>query len=63
MKYFLCFFEGDGGDRESSSVYQSELVIAQNEDEALQKYFNNFKFPVEEKQKSNYSVIEMKPIQ
>lgn len=37
MKYFLCFWVGDGAD--CYNVFYSELVLARNKDEALEKYF------------------------
>jgi hypothetical protein len=63
MKYFLCFWEGDGGDRESCSVYYSKLVIANNEDEAFEKYFDTFRLPITKEDRESYSILEMKPIQ
>jgi len=40
---YLCFWIGDGGDRESYSVYYSKLVEANSEEEALEKYFKSGK--------------------
>lgn len=40
MKYFLVFTPDRGG-REDCSVYYSNLVIAENEDEAKEKFKNN----------------------
>jgi hypothetical protein len=37
-KIFLCFYEGDGGDSESHSTYYSEIISAENKNEALLKY-------------------------
>lgn len=64
MKLFLCFWVGDGSDRESYSVYYSELVQANNKKEALDKYLNSGKAFAydEDTYKEYYDVIEMKPI-
>lgn len=59
-KYYLCFWVGDGGDRESYSVYYSKLVIAGDEDEALDKYIKSDKKL--DPNKEFYDVIEMKDI-
>lgn len=40
-KFYLCFWVGDGGDRESYSVYYSKLVLANSKDEALSELPNH----------------------
>lgn len=64
MKLFLCFWVGDHGDRESYSVYYSELVQANNKEDALDKYLKSGKAFAydEDTNKDYYGVIEMKPI-
>lgn len=62
MKYFLCFWVGDGGDNESYNVYYSSLVIARNKSEALKKYFKEVKSDVDEDSKKYYKTLEMKNV-
>lgn len=57
MKYFLIF-TGDEGSREDCSVYYSNLVIANNETDALNKYFSKYTGI----DKDRYEALEMKPI-
>ncbi len=59
MKEFLVFWVGDGGDRESCSVYYSTLVHAISETEAIDKYFNKFK---PNHSRDQYDVLEMEPL-
>jgi hypothetical protein len=59
-KLYLCFWVGDGGDRESYSVFYSKLVLAGDKDEALDKYISSGKNFGQDKE--YYDAIEMKVI-
>ena len=61
-KFYLCFWVGDGGDRESYSVYYSKLVLADNIDEALDKYIKSGKNVPQHNNKDYYDAIEMKDV-
>lgn len=57
-KFYLCFWVGvDGGDREAYNVFYSELVLAADKDEAIDKYISSGKNFT---QKEYYDAIEMK---
>lgn len=58
MKYYLIYWEGNGGDSESHSVFYSELVIAANEHDAWQKWID--KNP--DKDTDGRELLEMTPI-
>ena len=60
-KFYLCFWVGDGSDNESNNVYYSHIVIAENKDEALDKYIQSGHH-FAQGDKSLYGVIEMKNI-
>lgn len=62
MKYFLVFFDDDSS-REAANSYYTTLVIAKDENEALDKYFNAFKHPISEPEKVYHQAIEVTPIQ
>jgi hypothetical protein len=38
MRYFIIYWEGDGEDRESYSIFYSSLVIAVDENDAWNKW-------------------------
>jgi len=58
MKYFLVFTP-DNGDREGANVYYSTLVIADNEQEAQDKYkLNSAKMSNKYRVKNNYPTID-----
>jgi hypothetical protein len=61
-KFYLCFWVGDGCDRESYSVYYSKLVLANSEEEALDKYMASGKTYAQEDNRDYFGVIEMKDI-
>lgn len=61
-KFYLCFWVGDGGDRESYSVYYSKLVLARSRNEALDKYISSGKNFAHHNNKDYYDAIEMKDI-
>ena len=61
-KFYLCFWVGDGGDRESYSVYYSKLVLAHSRDEALDKYISSGKNFAQHNNKDYYDAIEMKDV-
>ena len=42
MKYYLIYWEGEGGDRESYSVFYSKLIQADSEIEAWEIWKNRF---------------------
>ncbi len=57
-KLFLVFWIGNGEDRESCSVFYSEIVQAVNEEKALDKYLE-LKGKVN---REDYGVVEKKLI-
>lgn len=57
-KHFLVFWEGDGSDRESYSVFYSTLVKANSKEEALDKFIENSKH-LSEEDKSFYDAYEI----
>lgn len=61
-KFYLCFWIGDGSDRESYSVYYSKLVLANNDEEALDKYLESGKNFTKNDNRDYYGVIEMMDI-
>mgnify|MGYP001143049925 CR=1 FL=1 len=62
-KFYLCFWIGDdGGDRESYSVYYSKLVLANNSEEAIDKYLASGKNFSQNDNRDYYGVIEMNDI-
>lgn len=56
MKYYLIYWEGDGGDRESYSVFYSKLVIAKDENDAWAQWDKVATT------RDNYGILELKPI-
>jgi len=42
MKYYLIYWEGEGGDSESYSVFYSKLIQADSEIEAWEIWKNRF---------------------
>ena len=58
MKYYLIYWEGDGGDRESHSVFYAQFVIAPNEHDAWQKWIEAN--PNEDSE--GHEIMEMTPI-
>jgi len=58
-KYFLVFWIGDGGDRESNSVYYSCLVKANSKTEAIERYINSPKCPWSSKETKYFDGLEV----
>ena len=56
MKYFLIYWEGDGSDRESYSIFYTTLVIATSESEARDIYIS------QGHDIDGYSIKEVQPL-
>ncbi len=50
MKHWIVCWVGDGGDRESYSIFYSKVVKANTRDEALEKGMKNLGFQSENKE-------------
>lgn len=61
-KLFICAWEGDGGDRESCSIFYSKVVKAKSRKEALEKYFNSGEKFGESGDISKYVAVEIRNI-
>ena len=58
MNYYLVFYS-DNGNREDCNVYYSNLVIADDEDDAIDKYISSCRHKPD---RDRLEALEMKPI-